>query len=815
MLTNSLRLKRRNKNQNICYTPIQKKNSQDLSNSSKSLSINDLLTYSPLGRNKRKTMITSLLSSSKGILRNKKQYSSSTNFPKQFKHFYPFKPDTSLNLLNFSNNEEKTKLILSPRYNEPKRNINEYNSSKKFLSFRPMSNYQINLKSNLDLRKHHLYINRDSIHDKSPMVNFYNIKNKNMVKENEKNNSIENKRNIEEYLDENKFMNFIDEINKNNNYLHKCKNNIKKYFETDKKNNGNKSFFEELLYKYNFDEHRNEKYFSSDKYSTKKNSFELGNLKISFKITSLKFIFYEIMENANNIDNKIFYNIENNNKIKYKINSKIKFPFEFLSIFYGIELSEFINLILSIIEYDKQNKKFTINHNNFISKIEMGKTLYDFFTDISYFSLYNYNKGKECLIYDWDIKNINNVIKHYAIKILLPQMKISIKSNNMKKVKFFSNISIKTMGDLINKSFNMWDYYILIYFSEFKLFRFEMNKILCGKYIINNDNKKNEFNKILFNLNHLNIILNTIKKNDSSYGFFYSNIKINKIESYYINLKLPKIQVSYQNPLYSFSKKFDIDIKRLSQINKLRKSFRPEDLIKYSMIIIKNKNKDVEVAKNRHNNKLLSSKTLFSSVKRANSTIIRQKTRNNSKRSNHSNSSNKNNNMKKEIQGKIKFTKNFNHKEEVIRDIKLNLDKYIFNFDESILKYIKVENNKFNNLNKRIFNKDRDMKKNYFSNHNILRNNTKNFTKMNNDEINNDKKFDIEIGTLELSWTNQDALTKNLFLNKKDSEYLLEYPPFQWKFFVEKNVEEILSNEANILKPISLSSKKALISRIL
>ena len=443
------------------------------------------------------------------------------------------------------------------------------------------------------------------------------------------------------------------------------------------------------------------------------------------------------------------------------------------------------------------------------------KNLYDFFTDISYFSLYNYNKGKECLIYDWDIKNINNVIKHYAIKILLPQMKISIKSNNMKKVKFFSNISIKTMGDLINKSFNMWDYYILIYFSEFKLFRFEMNKILCGKYIINNDNKKNEFNKILFNLNHLNIILNTIKKNDSSYGFFYSNIKINKIESYYINLKLPKIQVSYQNPLYSFSKKFDIDIKRLSQINKLRKSFRPEDLIKYSMIIIKNKNKDVEVAENRHNNKLLSSKTLFSSVKRAKSTIIRQKTRNNSKRSNHSNSSNKNNNMKKEIQGKIKFTKNFNHKEEVIRDIKLNLDKYIFNFDESILKYIKVENNKFNNLNKRIFNKDRDMKKNYFSNHNILRNNTKNFTKMNNDEINNDKKFDIEIGTLELSWTNQDALTKNLFLNKKDSEYLLEYPPFQWKFFVEKNVEEILSNEANILKPISLSSKKALISRIL
>ena len=61
---------------------------------------------------------------------------------------------------------------------------------------------------------------------------------------------------------------------------------------------------------------------------------------------------------------------------------------------------------------------------------------------------------------------------------------------------------------------------------------------------------------------------------------------------------------------------------------------------------------------------------------------------------------------------------------------------------------------------------------------------------------------------MELSWTNQDALTKNILLNKKDSEYLLEYPPFQWKFFVEKNIEIILSDETKMVRPIRDLLKK-------
>ena len=72
----------------------------------------------------------------------------------------------------------------------------------------------------------------------------------------------------------------------------------------------------------------------------------------------------------------------------------------------------------------------------------------------------------------------------------------------------------------------------------------------------------------------------------------------------------------------------------------------------------------------------------------------------------------------------------------------------------------------------------------------------------------NEKKLDIKIGNIELSWTNQNGLTKELTLDKKQTEHLLDYPTSNWKFFIEKNIEKILENEKNIIKPIKNSSKK-------
>ena len=191
MLTKNIESIKIERNIKSNYTP--KNISKDLSLSCKSFSINDLLCYSPIGKNKTKTMITSLLSSSKGIIINKKQYRSSTNFPKKFRHFYPFKPNNS-QILNFSNNEEKTKLILSPKLNESTRNINEYlspkNSKNTIYTIRPnTTKNKMNYNKYYRLRNYQLYFNKNNFRSKHSNLNLYKLKN--IEKENEKNNTNE------------------------------------------------------------------------------------------------------------------------------------------------------------------------------------------------------------------------------------------------------------------------------------------------------------------------------------------------------------------------------------------------------------------------------------------------------------------------------------------------------------------------------------------------------------------------------------------------------------------------------------------------
>jgi hypothetical protein len=242
----------------------------------------------------------------------------------------------------------------------------------------------------------------------------------------------------------------------------------------------------------------------------------------------------------------------------------------------------------------------------------------------------------------------------------------------------------------------------------------------------------------------------------------------------------------------------------MSQINKLRRSFRPEDIIKYSMIIIRSKQKvnDMlsESVKPKRN---YTSK--FSS--RRNSTIV-------SKDKTTSNKNNKHHIKREAVKGNIKFNKNYNN-EEYIKDIKLNLDNYIFNLDESILKFIKVKENKINKMNNNLeefLNKNN--KESEDKNKNIKDNlNQKNIDfiiRDNKDQNANNNKIEIEIGTIQLSWTDQEALTKNIFLDKKQTEYLLDIPTFKWKFFVEKHIEKIILEESSTLRPVRRDSRKNL-----
>ena len=102
---------------------------------------------------------------------------------------------------------------------------------------------------------------------------------------------------------------------------------------------------------------------------------------------------------------------------------------------------------------------------------------------------------------------------------------------------------------------------------------------------------------------------------------------------------------------------------------------------------------------------------------------------------------------------------------EIIRDINLNLDKYIFNYDETILKFID-----FKDIHKK------DDRKN---------------------DKNKNKKFTIDIGKLELFWTSQDGFNNNYIFDKNITEYLLDFPQVKWKDYVEKNFEKILLGKSN------------------
>ena len=73
----------------------------------KRLSIQDLISYSPRCKNRTKVMITRLLSSSKGLMINKKKYSSSTSFPRNFHHFYPYNPNSLFTSLNATSRDKE------------------------------------------------------------------------------------------------------------------------------------------------------------------------------------------------------------------------------------------------------------------------------------------------------------------------------------------------------------------------------------------------------------------------------------------------------------------------------------------------------------------------------------------------------------------------------------------------------------------------------------------------------------------------------------------------------------------------------------
>ena len=679
-------------------------------------------------RNKTKLLLTTVLSTSKHYIINGNKPESSKSVLNNIIYKYPYKPDTFLKL--------EKKFFFDDKLNKFKNNIKQFNASSYDNSISTFKSSTNNTTVKNKGNNNFYYSN----HNKKLCLLSPNMEMKN------KNRNIKYKLNISKIINkdikitEEKFLEYIDNINTDKNYINIYKNQINEYF--DDNLNSNSMFLKDLLNDYQYNENENEDFFITDSHSVKINNFTIKNSEIIFKLSSLKLIFYEIK------------------KEKLILNTKLKLPFEFLSIFYGLNFEEFINLLISLVNYNFDLNKFYIEYNHFINKVEEAKVLYDYFKENSFFNTYNTNKAKEFFLFDWDVKGKNGEIKHFCFKLLLPRIKVKINCDENNKIKFYSYININTINNLMKNSFKKWDLFIFVYFSQYKLFRYEINKIICQKYSGNQ----------VYNLTNSFIKINSIRKNYNSYSFFFTLNKEEKSETYYIKFKLPKIYISYR----SFNKNFELDLKRIYQLNKLRKYFLPEDIIKYSIIIKTYKNKINRKEEQRQKMKkvLFSSKTMKPTKRTSTRVSIDHGNKGNAKRF-----------FKNKIKAKNEMIvlssvmqKNYEYK-EIIKDIDLNLDKYIFNIDESILKFIDIKDIHKNDKNDN--NKINDNKDSIF----------------NNNDTN--KKLMINIDNLELSWTNKEGLTNSYKFDKKVSQELLDFPQNKWRAYVENNIENIVLGISN------------------
>ena len=692
-------------------------------------------------KNNNNILISNLLNTSKKLVKNNLSYKSYTDLPKSFRYNYPYKPARiRCNLsANARSNSKKSLLSSYGTFNSPNK-INEINISKRV--FPEEKKYKLHLKN----------------------FNFFN-------------------NNVNEAI----FYDFIDGYNINSDIKIKYNNYILNHpMDNDSEINIFQLF--DILQNYKIDNDIN---FFNDKNTNKVNKFKLkNNLSVKLKITSLKILFYKVKEKkANNFCNKdySFDNIYNNNsKAKNKnisFNTKLKFPFDFLPFFYGINTIDFLNYIIAFIDYDYSKNNFNIDYKKLIKYYKYYKKNNSFFGENSYYQKL-FNKNKEFYIYNWDVKNRNKTI-HYIIKIVLPQIKISISFDKKTTSKFFYSIETNRILYLVKEKFKLWDFYILKFFSEFKLFRQEVNRIICDKlsYEMKNNNIDNRKKK--FNFNKINTKLNTLIYNENNYEFFFSRNINDKKEGYLFQIQIPKIHINYQLQNYFIDKFFDLDIKRMYRINKLRKSFQIEDLIKYSMVIVDQKYKNQK----KRNSSLFDNNGCRRVLKRS-STF---KTQNSSKRLNlktvssrasvkNVNNSNIFNNRTlkgNKIQSPLKNINNENFN----KDIQLNLDKYIFNFDDDILKFIKpFEEEKNNN----IINNDANNKSDYILNKKqmIKDNSTRNIVQVNKNKIN------VEIGKIKLVCTSNELKEKVYFFSEKESEYLLDNPIYIWENYIESNFDE-------------------------
>ena len=113
------------------------------------------------------------------------------------------------------------------------------------------------------------------------------------------------------------------------------------------------------------------------------------------------------------------------------------------------------------------------------------------------------------------------------------------------------------------------------------------------------------------------------------------------------------------------------------------------------------------------------------------------------------------------------------------KDIKLNLDKYIFNFDEDLLKFIIRPNEEEKNVDINLLQKSTKSNKNIKL---VLQ-------KKIGNNIDKNKNLNIIFGKMKLRWIEIDLKENEYSFDDNEYQYLLENSEIIWREYIEKNID--------------------------
>ena len=211
-----------------------------------------------------------------------------------------------------------------------------------------------------------------------------------------------------------------------------------------------------------------------------------------------------------------------------------------------------------------------------------------------------------------------------------------------------------------------------------------------------------------------------------------------------------------------------LDMKRMKQINKLRSSFLPQDLIKYSINVIEKKNKKLndKIANVKLSSiKLLKIKRNSTCAEDNNLNFPRQSIRNATIKS-----------VNYEHRNNLKKNKILNTS-KTIKDIELNLDKNIFNFDKDILKFIKPYKQK-------IVEKE---------NPNI-KSDSKGELKLVSQRGENKENVKIDIDNIRIIILDENFDEIDHYFEKTECEKLMDFSFYEMENYIQDNINEYINS---------------------